>query len=922
MRGGRTQFVIDSGCTSHMVMDKTLFVEFNPVVGHGCSNANQTVSVVEGTGTIRIAVRDSAGCAKVVLLSNCLYLPTYARNLLSVSALENKGVSVQFSEPYCILCPDGVKFPFYRQGDLYVLEGLPCGESLSSVKSKGNSELWHGRMGHNNYQDLCALQRSVTGMGGVAAEGKHCDDCAVAKAHRAPVSRVQVPRSSRALDLVYSDVAGPIDPKSFGGCRFAISFIDSYSRYGRVYFMQTKGEALSRFQQFCADEGVPRALRTDNGGEYVSKGFQEFCRLKGIKREFTAPYSPHQNGVAERRWRTAMEMTRCLLRSSGLPKELWVRALDVAFYITNRCLTSSLPKGKTPYEMFFGQKPDLAHMRVFGCTVYKLKETHQPKLAEKASKVLFVGYGPTRDSYLLFDELTQRVSVSRNVSFNEMEFAGRFPVVAESDVPVELPLDQESGAANLECAPPVELEVEEDIGPDVAEEEVTTRCGRVVKKPAWLGLYECNFGQDVDSFEDIPETYDQVMRSTEKAEWLQAMQREFDALVENGTWELSELPAGKKTLGGRWVFCIKRDESGNILKYKARFVAKGYGQVYGSDYCETFAPTAKLTTIRASLALAAHRGDTVHQIDVKSAYLNAKISEEIYLEQPQGFERTGPDGRQMYCRLRKSLYGLKQAGREWNRMLDSWLVDQGFVRSKADHCLYVKTEGERRAFIVIWVDDILYFGDSLLVTSFKDDFSRDFKIDDRGQMRWFLGLEVVQVPGRIELTQKSYVAEILRRFDMVNCHPSKIPAEAGTKLSKSECPDVDSDEYRDLEETRTHYRSLVGKLLYLSVVSRPDLCFTVSNLSQFLSNPGRAHWVGAKRVMRYLKGYPDFRLIYRRQESAGILHCKVTLIPTGDLIWTTGGRLAVIALGLVALLLAGVAKSRPPSLYRPLKRNT
>ena len=333
---------------------------------------------------------------------------------------------MQFSKPYRIVCRIAVVLPFRRQGDLYVIEGLPVDkqrveEVLTSVEQR--TELWHDRMGHNNLTDLCSLQQSVTGVSGVVPSGKHCDACAVSKAHRKTVSREQIPRRERVLDLVYSDVAGPMDPASLGGCRFAISFIDSHSRYGRVFFMRTKAESCARFQQFCSEEGVPRALRSDNGGEYVSKAFAEFCRERRIRQEFTAPYSPHQNGVAERRWRTAMEMTRCLLSRSGLPKELCVRALDVAFYITNRCLTSSLPKGKTPFEMYTGKKADLSHMRIFGCAAFKLEERHRPKLADKASKMYFVGYGPTKDSYLLFDVNSKSMSVSRNVTFNENEFS-------------------------------------------------------------------------------------------------------------------------------------------------------------------------------------------------------------------------------------------------------------------------------------------------------------------------------------------------------------------------------------------------------------------------------------------------------------------------------------------------------------------
>ncbi len=181
---------------------------------------------------------------------------------------------------------------------------------------------------------------------------------------------------------------------------------------------------------------------------------------------------------------------------------------------------------------------------------------------------------------------------------------------------------------------------------------------------------------------------------------MEALQIEYDALVKNYTWNLAPLPVGKKPLGGKWVFKIKRDETGEIKKYKARYVAKGYGQVYGSDYCETFVPTAKLTTVCTCLALAAQSEQHVFQIDVKSAYLNAKINEDIYLDQPELFEKESVNGEKLYCHLIKNICGLKQAGREWNLMLNKWFIEYGLNKSKNDPCLYIN-KTEKSSLIVV-----------------------------------------------------------------------------------------------------------------------------------------------------------------------------------------------------------------------------
>ena len=186
-----------------------------------------------------------------------------------------------------------------------------------------------------------------------------------------------------------------METTSLGGHRYVVSFIDSYSRFARAYFMKHKSEVLQKVRQFCIDEGVPKTfssltLRSDGGGEYDNKAFDKFCFAQGIKREMTAPYFPHQNGVAEHRWQTVGNMARCLLKQANLPNSFWVRAVDVAFYQTNRCLSGSLPPNNTPFELFYGRKPDLSNLKVFGCSAFRFLEVGVKKLDSKAVKEIFV----------------------------------------------------------------------------------------------------------------------------------------------------------------------------------------------------------------------------------------------------------------------------------------------------------------------------------------------------------------------------------------------------------------------------------------------------------------------------------------------------------------------------------------------------
>ena len=506
-------------------------------------------------------------------------------------------------------------------------------------------------MGHNNKRDVQKLSKSVTGMKLQNSDMSDCfcDICASSKLNRKPACSKTVPRKSSKLELVYSDVRGPMDTTSLGGQRYVVSFIDSYSRFARAYFMKNKSEVLNKFRQFCIDEGVTKSfasltLRSDGGGEYNNKAFGEFCFAQGIRREITDPYSPHQNGVAERRWQTVGNMARCLLKQANLPNSFWVRAVDVAFYLTNRCLSSSLPPNKTPYELFYGRKPDVSNLKVFGCSAFRFLEVGIKKLDSKAVKEIFVGYGHTHDSYYLYNPVSGKISHSRNVSFNEKEFIGLQNIEAEDyeflpEAESSLEFDEGEAKPLKPLKPVVEnfdsptqesLPNQDSSRSNSTEDpyaDFRTRSGRLVKT---VERYGCpiNHSESVSfvecfSCEEVPTSLEEVEESQFRDEWFAAMKKEFDSLVENKTWKLCELPENRKVLGGRWVFALKKDENGQIVKHKARYVAKGFNQVFGSDYLETFAKTAKLSSIRLFLALAIHFGCEVFQFDVSSAYLNA-----------------------------------------------------------------------------------------------------------------------------------------------------------------------------------------------------------------------------------------------------------------------------------------------------------
>ena len=363
--------------------------------------------------------------------------------------------------------------------------------------------------------------------------------------------------------------------------------------------------------------------------------------------------------------------------------------------------------------------------------------------------------------------------------------------------------------------------------------------------------------------ENIPVTYEEAIRSSDAPEWINAMQDEMDSLVHMDTFELVPKP-NKKVIKGRWVFATKNNEKGQEI-FKARYVAKGFSQTPSIDYTETFLPTAKLTSIRILLQVAANENLSLHQLDVKTAYLNAPIDHEIYLEQPKGFEKYDANNCKLVMKLKKSIYGLKQSGRMWNNLLHSYLEQQGFKQSKSDHCVYVRANGLNKAILIVWVDDIILAASTLAeATLVKTMLGKRFQMKDFGQVSNFLGIDFDVLDGIAKITQTAYAQKILDRFNMSDCHPKSIPCDPSAVKVEF------NTQSKVLDDPRL-YREMVGSLIYLMICTRPDICYAVSILSQFMANPSVEHLSMAKHVLRYVKGTIDHGLVYHKIQNIDIL---------------------------------------------------
>ena len=336
-----------------------------------------------------------------------------------------------------------------------------------------------------------------------------------------------------------------------------------------------------------------------------------------------------------------------------------------------------------------------------------------------------------------------------------------------------------------------------------------------------------------------PRFYHEAMKDSR---WCAVMNEEVAALEKTGTWEIVDLPPGKKPIGCKWVYRVKYNADGSIQRYKARLVIRGDHQEEGIDYNETFAPVAKMTSVRCFLSIAEAKGWELHQLDVNNAFLHDDLDEEVYMKLALGYRASTPN---KVCKLKKSLYGLKQAPRQWFAKLSSTLCAYGFVKSYADYSLFTYRKGQVFMALLIYVDDIiLATNNAHSCQKFKEYLNQCFSIKDLGPLKYFLGIEVARGEKGLFLCQRKYALEIVDECSLLGAKPANFPMDQNHQLALAHSKEL---------EDPTSYRRLIGRLIYLTI-TRPDLTYAVHILSQFMQAPREDHMNAARRVVRYIKG--------------------------------------------------------------------
>ena len=485
-----------------------------------------------------------------------------------------------------------------------------------------------------------------------------------------------------------------------------------------------------------------------------------------------------------------------------------------------------------------GKKPSVKDLRIFGCKAYAhVPKDERGKMDSKTRRCTFLGYGETTKGFRLYDDERKRVIFSRDVVFDETK-------TSTTDTFKD---DTKAEEAPNELA--VDIDHQQNEETDEPESAESTQPRRERKPPDRYGEWVYVAQEEAE-----PTTIQEAFTSNEKEKWKEAVQKEIDSLYKNDAWDVVELPEGRKTVGSKWVFKRKHDADGKVERHKARLVAQGFTQKIGIDYDETFCPVVRFESIRTIIALAAKNNLQLHQLDITTAFLNGKLQEDIYMKQPEGFEIKGKE--HMVCKLKKSIYGLKQSPRCWNQALDKDLKKIGFKPSGNDPCIYTLYSEEEVYILAVYVDDVILAGKSSeKIQQIINKIAEKFDIKDMGKLHHFLGVKVIQLePGKIWIGQSAYIKDILTKFNMEHSKVVATPVETGTKLIKA----TDDDELFDQEI----YQSAVGCLLYLSTKTRPDVAYAVSNVARYTSKPTKQHWVAVKRIMRYLNGTINHGLLY------------------------------------------------------------
>src|SRR5271163_673564 len=583
-------------------------------------------------------------------LQNVLYVPELQHNLLSVRALtKDGGKDVIFKKDGTVETVDDDNNSYkigQAIGDLYQLTDQ---NALSARSTNDEYSLWHHRFGHAGRNVIMSLSKFVNGLENVKFTPleRVCGGCARAKSHRQPFG-VATNQSKEILGRIHSDLCGPMPTPSVRGTKYILTFIDDATRFVTVYAILNKSDTFEHFIKFrtFTEKQTGKSIKilhSDGGGEYVNTDMRKYLSIYGIHHKTTTAETPEQNGVAERYNRTLFESIQAMMHAAeSIPEPLWAELAATAAYLRNRLPTRANLEMRSPFELWYGQKPSVDHLCIIWSDAYMhISKSKRTKLTQRAKKLKLIGYHDEKKAYRLWDPVAQNIVISRDVIFDES-------AVLESPPTVILPVLITNQEEFL-----IDAIIDERVvnGENqylvkwhgYSDDDDTWELLSHVAKTEALILWENNRKKQalyMDVITDDPVTYKDALSSQEAEHWQEAIESELKSLGDNNTWTIiPRIPPGRRPIGCKWIFKRKLNPDGTIARYKARLVAKGYSQQHGVDYDETYTPAAKFMSIRTILTIGVILNLEIHQMDVKTAFLHGDLFEEIYMSISEGVDR-------------------------------------------------------------------------------------------------------------------------------------------------------------------------------------------------------------------------------------------------------------------------------------------
>ena len=859
-------FIIDSGASHHMVNNSRFLSNLKSTPDRFITVGNGHKLVCNQIGTLKLGSVNFDGVLVVKGLD---------KNLISVGKSFNG--QWEFSNKSAT---------FYNRNEalmtaqlvngLYTIKAsdLQAVAVLANADSKATNLLsdWHHRLGHLNVKSVMDMSRDgrIDGLSQVTAKDVNefrCEACIMGKGKRLPAPPTEI-RQSQPLAIVHIDIWGPASVKSLGGARYFLTCYDDFTRKVCLTFLKQKSEALAGIKQYIATverqtSCKVKIIRSDNGGEFTSNNWSQYMRNNGIEHHFTPPDSHAQNGRVEQVHLTVLNGVRTILCQTGFGPEFWAEVASYIAYTRNR--TPCGPQKQIPDDLWQNHKTRIDHLQPFGCKVFYRNYNNASKLSTRYNEARLMGYVEGTHNYRVWDPIKRHIIKTRDVIFVnspetldltqspklleleevqqesiELEFAKKqkhFTTTSGSPGRLTHRLPEVDDLATAQDNSRADSESNNEYNSDSSDDPLLLRAGEA----------------NIATIE--PKTVKQARHSGDWKQWELAMQAELAKMDKYNVWTVvnrNSIP-NVRTVGAKWVYTRKIDgETGKPSKYKARWVAKGYSQIEGVDFDELFAAVAHKDTIRLFLAIVNYHNWEMDQVDIVAAFLNGDLEETIYMEPPEGSDIPN----HKVLRLNKALYGLKQSPRCFNKSLDKWLQDQGFKATNGDPCLYHRSINNNTILISLHVDDQLIASNNRPhLNEFKQQLNAAFECSDSGAANYFLGFNITRDRSNkvLELGQQHYVDKVLAKFDMSDCNSVTTPLPLGFRPIPA--TDNEFSNTKDLP-----YAQLVGSILYLSTITRPDLAYAANTLSRHLSKWNEDHWKAAKHLLRYIKGTRDLKL--------------------------------------------------------------